>query len=147
MKIRQKGIYFPSEDYSPHPYDDGSEIPLWPSGLELKDVCSWTKCLQLRKGEYPNIKMRKRGADTCIVCLKAANDLCVAVSQGRQTDNGGGSDEEDVVVEVITGGSDDNMQLVSTMNSVEQKLNVACLHVLQYEAQRSFVNCVISIAK
>ena len=39
------------------------------------------------------------------------------------------------------------MQLVSTMTSVEQKLNVVCLHVLQYQAQRSLVKHIVSIAK
>ena len=36
---------------------------------------------------------------------------------------------------------------MSTINSVEQKLSIARLHVLQYQAQRNLVNCVISTAK
>ena len=145
MKSRQKGIYCPSKEYSSRPHDDDSEIPLWPSGSEAKDVCSWTKFIHFWKYKYSNIKMRKRGADTCTDCLKSANDLCVTASQGRQTndDGGSGSDEEAVSAEIVTDGSDDNLQLVSAINSVEQKLSIARLHVLQYQVQRNLVNCVI----
>jgi len=147
MKSRQKGIYFPSKEYSPWPCNDDSETPFWPSGSESKDICSWTKFLVFGNGEYLNIKMRKRGVDTCTDCLKSANDLCVAASQGRQTDDGGDSDKEAVLAEIATDGSDDNLQLASTMNSVEQKISIARLHVLQYQIQRNFVNRVISIVK
>ena len=51
------------------------------------------------------------------------------------------------MVETVYDGSDDNIQLVSTLTSVVHKLNVARLHVLQYQAQRDFFNHIISIEK
>ena len=156
MKSLAKSGYAAKEEFEPRPNDDDSEAPLWPTGSERKEVCSWGKFLEYWETNFPHIKMRRCGADTCTDCLKAVNDLDMATRTRAQRlallqAEVNDEDDDTVEAEVVDGANveagDDNLQLVSAIASVEQKLNNARLHVLQYQAQRSLVNRIISMAK
>ena len=139
LESTNRSIHVRVEDYLARPNDDDSPVPLWPTGSERKQICSWTAFLRYWDKNFPNIKMRKRGANTCTDCLRAAHELCnvggASMAVGNQDVDGENAD------------GDDNQQLVSTIANVEQKLAAAKLHVVQYQSQRALVNKMISLAK
>ena len=149
LSSRQRSILTAVQEFLPRPNDDDAEVPLWPSGSERKEVCSWSPFWRYWCKKFPNIKMRKRGADTCTECLQATYALC-NVAPPTIT----GDANADVLADGAAEGpkgeddnNDDNVQLVSAIANVEEKLNAARLHVTMYQSQRTLVNNLISVAK
>ena len=119
-------------------------------GTERKAICSWPHFLKYWDNNFPFIKMRKRGADTCTECLQATYKLCkVGIGNNAITGGNGDEGEEDPLVpmEEEEADGDDNVNLVSAIHDAEQKLAAARMHVAQYQSQRKLVNQVISVAK
>ena len=63
-KVRATSQYVNTEQYDKRPNDDDAEWPLWPSSQECKQVCAWPTFWKYWVDNYPNIKVRAKGADT-----------------------------------------------------------------------------------
>ena len=74
-KSRAKGIYNNLNEYEQRPNDDDLEVSLWPSGSELKKICTWPVFHKYWQCNYSDIKVRKKGADTCTDCLMFLNSF------------------------------------------------------------------------
>ena len=85
MDSRSEGSYVNTKNYLKRPHDDSNEVPLWPTGSNSLEVCSWPKFNNYWKQNFPHLRLRKRGADTCTDCLKFVNNLALAREQ-KKTD-------------------------------------------------------------
>lgn len=54
---------------------DEDGVSLWPPGSEYKKVVSWTKFHGYWKHNFPEIKIREKGADTCSDCMIFRNEF------------------------------------------------------------------------
>jgi len=109
---------------------------LWPDGLVAKPVCSWLTFLSFWAEHYPNIKVCRKGADTCGDCLKIllnikANSLSSAVLEDNNNDL-----EEEV-----------EDALATTLSGLETHRNEGLAHVKKYTIQREVTNSAINKAR
>ena len=104
MKVRATSQYCITEDYDKKSHDDDAEAPQWPSSQECKPVCAWHTFWGYWADNYPNIKVRAKGADTCSDCLKLLhswksgdNGTCVPIGE----DDGAQQEVEDAMDEAL----------------------------------------------
>ena len=83
-KSRSLTIYEKVKNYDKRPFDDDSEVPLWPTGSQQKKICTWPCFLAFWKTNYKHIKVRAKGADTCTDCLIFMNCLKVLLVQTEE---------------------------------------------------------------
>ena len=117
--------YHPTNLFEKRPHDDDAEVPLWPSGTEPKPICAWASFLQLWKDEYPTIKVRPRGADTCTDCLKLLNKF----SSAGNVQSNENSEQEQIEQE---------MEL--TLQKKDRVREEMASHIQQYTTQRDYAN-------
>ena len=98
-KSKAKTTYEPCVKFIQRPFDDGSDVPLWPTGSESQKILIWPSFLTYWKQKYSHIKVRKKDADTCTDCMILTNELRIqkgATTAGSADDSSG---EYDVDIE------------------------------------------------
>lgn len=147
-KNRALTIYDNVKDFPMREHDDDCEVPLWPTGSEAKKIVTWCTFLNYWKANFPFIKVRKRGADTCTDCLVLANEFRIgtqqssmvstAIDDSHDDDDGGGSERMKDATE--------EANLEATISVMESLLLRAKLHVKQYQTQKKQKDQVILFA-
>ena len=59
-EIKSKTTYEPCVKFIQRPFDDDSDVPLWPAGSESQKIFSWPSLLTYWKLKYPHIKVQKK---------------------------------------------------------------------------------------
>ena len=154
--------------------EDEDGISLWPPGLEYKKVVSWTKFYQYWKNNFPQIKIWKKGADTCTDCMILRNEFrslsqvrrraaAAAAAERKATNSNGdngineeqGSDmdisniDSETEVEEI---NDNENNTEGREKQLQQQITVALLEkaraqVHAYQVQRDESKDIVSPAK
>ena len=122
-------------------HDDDSEVPLWPTGSEVKDIASWPHFLTYWKTKFPNIKIRKKGADTCTDCLIMTNEFRMArrnrqVIDREPQDEDGEDDPDEVADELEREIAIAGPALIKAKN-----------HVKRYQVQKKEAKRAITLAR
>ena len=118
-KIKATTEYQPIGEFKKRSHDDDAGAPLGPSGSESCMVCSWPTFKDFWDKNYANIKVYKRGADTCTDCLMFLNAINFTPSTPPDTDN------KEAIEEAM-----DTM-----LTKVEEKRQAAADQVHQYKTQ------------
>ena len=145
--------YTPVSEFEKRPHDDDEEAPLWPQGSIYKRVVTWPSFWSYWKRNFPEIKIRKKGADTCTDCLLLCNEFRTrearakrrraALNSGDDT-QGEGSDTES---EGEEDARDDEADLEGVIESMAETIETARQHVRDYQIQREQGKFLISLAK
>ena len=121
------------------------EVLLWPSGTTNERVWSWPHFLSFWKKNYLNIKVRKRGADTCSDCLMhlyTLNSTHPVVGRSNGEDEG-----EDKGEDKGEDNEEKEKRLKATIRRSTEKLALAKDHVRKYTVQRDLANRRMEIAR
>ena len=122
---KSKTTYKPCVKFIQRPFDDDSDVPIWPTGSESQKIFSWPSFLTYWKKNYPHINVRKKGADTCTDCLVLTNEFRFqkgTTTAGSTYDSAG---EDDVDIE-------------NKIDTVEVIIFKAKSHVQMYQIQRKW---------
>ena len=75
--VEVKAFFQPVKDYLPRSNDDEANILLWPTKSEVYQIVAWSTFHKVWRTKYTNIKIRKKGQDTCTDCHTFLNKLRV----------------------------------------------------------------------
>ena len=156
-----KTTYKSLADFTPRPHDDDEDIPFWPEGSESLKPISWPTFLRYWKRNFPHIKIRKKGADTCTDCQILCNEFRTRqaradrrstrgnpVRQEASDEDRDSSESEDSSLE--GGDADGNMDEADVEQEVEimaATVERAREHVSAYQVQRNNARRLINLAR
>ena len=161
-------LYDKVQNFSLHENDDASAVPLWPSGSTPERVVTWPTFLDFWKENFPHIKLRKKGADTCTDCLVLVNEFRMRLGASARNENEDDSSQEEGAGGGVNGGDGDDDggngdgggggggsdggggdedMLVRQMNNAQLVLQKAKAHVKKYQVQRRHATHVKDLAK
>ena len=121
-KRKAIGEYSALDEFNNRPHDNRSETPQWLEGSESKEICSWPAFHKYWKLNYPNIKVRKKGADTCTDCRLFLNSI-------------------NFCPETIPVGENElNDAVDGALSTLDKRKKEARDHVEKYKLQRAHAN-------
>jgi len=161
-KVQKKSsaltTYNSLSDFTPRPYDDDEDIPLWPDGAERMKVISWPTFFRFWKKKYSYIKIRKRGADTCTDCQVLCHEFRTRqarIDRRRQAtgrtlrqddDDGDSSESEDSTLSVSTTELDEE-EVEEEVELMADTVRRARKHVSDYQIQRKYARSTIDLGR
>ena len=86
MKNRACSAHVKTTDHALCPNNDDEDVPLWPSGTEVKMICSWVVFLRYWRDKFPHLTIRKKGANTCTDCLILTNEFRTRSGRAKARD-------------------------------------------------------------
>jgi len=153
-KSAAKTIYRAVKEYTKRPYEDDDEdgISLWPQGSVYRDLVSWPCFLSYWKKNFKQIKVRKKGADTCTDCLILRNEFRMCNRRRGATASVDNTRDEEGGIDQDSSSSDDadddeNGDLEADIVTMEDTLAKAKAHVRAYQIQRDEAKRIINLAR
>ena len=150
-----KTTYKSLADFTPRPHDDDEDIPLWPEGSTGLKPVSWPTFLRYWKRNFPHLKIRKNGADTCTDCQILCNQFRTrqARADRRRARTNQASDEDEswdsTESEDSLDGNTDELeeQVEGEVEMMAAMVEEARKHVSAYQVQRNMARSIINLAR